>query len=206
MTGRRRRTGGVELLLALGMCLAVTPVGGAGAQAVADRLAVCKDESDSTQARISACTQVISQGKDDEDLLVEALLQRGVLYELAGDREAAIGDYSEVIKLDATSAIAYFNRGNVHDQLGELDRAIADYTEAIRLDPNDPDVYNNRGQVYDAKGDPDAAIADYTQSIRLSRENSRAFYNRALAFARSMSISASRFSTSKRTFTSSMRS
>ena len=183
MRGRRRRTRWADLALALGLGLVAAPTEGARAESIADQLAVCKDENDSTQARISACTRAIQQGKDDDDILTEALLQRGVLYELAGDKEAAIGDYSEVIKLDPTSAIAFFNRGNVHDQLGDLDRALADYSEAIKLDPSDPDIYNNRGQVYDAKGDPDAAIADYSQSIRLSRDNSRAFYNRGLAFA-----------------------
>ena len=83
---------------------------------------------------------MIGQAKDDDDIRIEALLQRGVLYEHAGDKEAAIGDYSEVIKLDPSSAVAYFNRGNVYDQMGEHDRAIADYTEAIKLDPTDPDV------------------------------------------------------------------
>ena len=135
---------------------------------------------------------MIGLAKDDDDIRTEALLQRGVLYEAAGDREAAIRDYSEVIKIDPTSAVAYFNRGNVHDQMGEHERAIADYTEAIKLDPTDADVFNNRGQSYDAKGEPDLAIADYSQSIRLNRDNPRAFFNRGLAYANKDRVSARR--------------
>ena len=125
----------------------------AAAQAVADQLAVCKNENVGTQARIEACTRASDRARTTTTSCTEALLQRGVLYEFAGDKEAAIKDYSEVIKLDPTSAVAYFNRGNVYDQMGEHDRAIADYSEAIKLDPSDPDIFNNRGQAYDAKGE-----------------------------------------------------
>ena len=181
MRAEPRRTRWTDMPLALWLLAA--PLNVAGAQAIADQLAYCKDEGAAAQARIEACTQVIVQARDDDDLRAEALLQRGVLYEFGGDKDAALADYSEVIKLDPASAVAYFNRGNVHDQMGDRDRAISDYTEAIRLDPSDPDVFNNRGQAYDGKGEADLAIADYTQSIRLNRENPRAFFNRGLAYA-----------------------
>src|SRR6185436_3349445 len=117
----------------------------ASAQAIAEQLAACKNEGAAVESRIAACGRTIKDTKDDE-MRGEALIQRGVLYEQTGNREAAIKDYTEAIKLDPTSAVAFFNRGNAYDQLGDYDRAIADYTEAIKLDPNDPDVYNNRGQ------------------------------------------------------------
>ena len=183
MSGERRRAKWMDVPLALALWLLLAQTGGAGAQAVADQLAVCKNEDVGTQKRIEACTSVVDLAKDDDDLRAEALLQRGVLQEFAGDKDAAVKDYSEVIKLDPSSAVAYFNRGNVYDQMGEHDRAIADYTEAIKIDPTDPDVFNNRGQAYDALGESDSAIADYSESIRLNRDNPRAFFNRGLAYA-----------------------
>ena len=133
----------------------------AGAQAVADQLAACKNEGGRRAGAHRPPADASSRANDDE-LRGEALVQRGVLYEQAGNREAAIKDYTEAIKLDPSNAVAFFNRGNAYDQLGDHDRAIADYTEAIKLDPNDADVYNNRGQAYDNKGEFDLAIADYT--------------------------------------------
>jgi tetratricopeptide (TPR) repeat protein len=146
------------------------PAGRAMAQAIADQLAACKKENGDTQKRLRACSWIIDEAKDNEDIRIEAQLQRGVLYERAGDKEAAIKDYSQAIALDPTNALAYFNRGNVYDQQGEHDRAIADYTQAIKLDATDPDVFNNRGQVYDGKGEYALAIADYSESIRLKRD------------------------------------
>src|SRR5215510_8072438 len=165
-SGRARRRAG---RLCAVLWLLAAPV---GAQTLADELA----------ARIQACTRAVEAAQDNDELRVEALLQRGVLYELSGDDEAAIADYSEIIKLDPTSAVAHFNRGNVRDRLGEQDLAIKDYTEAIRLDPSDPDMFNNRGQVYDSRGEFDLAIADYSEAIRLDRTSGRAYYNRGLAY------------------------
>ena len=152
------------------------------AQTVADQLANCKSEGADLNARIQACTRTLEGAVDNEELRVEALLQRGVLYELWGDQEAAIADYSEIITLDASSAIAHFNRGNVRDRLGQQDLAIQDYSEAIRLDPTDPDMFNNRGQVYDSHGEFDLAIADYSEAIRLDATSSRPYYNRGLSY------------------------
>src|SRR5260221_6762604 len=98
MRPERRRTKWAHVRIAVALWLVITPMGGAGAQAIADQLAACKNEGASTQTRIDACTQVIGLAKDDDDIRTEALLQRGVLYELAGEKDAAIGDYSEAIK------------------------------------------------------------------------------------------------------------
>src|SRR5262247_2838564 len=152
------------------------------AQTVADELATCKSEGGDLKARLQACTRALEGAADNEELRVEALLQRGVLAELWGDQEAALADYSEIIKLDPSNAIAHFNRGNVRDRLGQQELAIQDYTAAIRLDPSDPDVFNNRGQVYDSRGEFDLAIADYSEAITLDATSSRPYYNRGLSY------------------------
>lgn len=171
-----------RLRAGLGLAALLLASAASAAQGVADQLALCKTESAELQVRIEACTRTLEAAPDNEELRIEALLQRGVLYELTGDQEAAIADYSEIIKLDATSAIAHFNRGNVRDRLGQAELAIQDYSEAIRLDPNDPDTFNNRGQVYDTQGEFDLAISDYSEAIRLDSSNARAFYNRGLSY------------------------
>ena len=176
MKGYRMTQVSVAALLLTGL-LAVS-TGEARAQSLPDLLEACKNEGAAAAARMTACGRVI-QG-NDEDLRGEALVQRGVLYEQAGNKEAAIKDYSEAIKLDPSNAIAFFNRGNAYDQSGDYDKAIADYSEAIKLEPNDADAYNNRGQAYDNKGEFDLAIADYTAAIRIDKEDSRAYYNRGL--------------------------
>ena len=122
--------------------------------------------------------------KDDEEIRVEAHLQRGVLHEQAGNKEAAIKDYSEIdqARSHRTRSPTSIEATSTTSSASTI-CAIADYTEAIKLDPTDPDAFNNRGQAYDNKGEYDLAIADYTQSIRLNSDNARAFFNRGLALA-----------------------
>src|ERR1700753_4276247 len=116
---RRASWGGVPVAIALFGLVAVAQA--AEAQGVAEQLAACKNEAGAAQSRVEACGRAISEAKDNDDLRIEALLQRGVLYESSGDRDAAIKDYSEVIKIDSSSSVAYFNRGNVYDQMGQHD-------------------------------------------------------------------------------------
>ena len=129
---------------------------------------------------IVVCTRAVEEAAANDDLRSEAYLQRGVLHETAGDRDAAIKDYTEAIKLDPQSSVGYFNRGHTFDQ-GEHDLAIADYTQAIKLlTPSDSDTFNNRGQAYDNKGEIHSAITDYSAAISLNPDNARAFFNRGL--------------------------
>src|SRR5215831_16434894 len=141
MTAGRGRTRWVGMPFALWLLTA--PLDVAGAQAIADQLAACKNEGAAAIARIEACTQVIAQAKDDDDIRAEALLQRGVLYEFGGEKEAAIADYSEVIKLDPSDPDAFNNRGQAYDSKGEPELAIADYTQSIRLSRENPRAFFN---------------------------------------------------------------
>ncbi len=90
----------------------------AAAQTGAEQLAACYAEGEPVAKRLAACSRAIEQATDSESR-AEAFLQRGVLQEFAGEREAAVKDYTEVIKLDPGNAVAFFNRGNTYDQLGQ---------------------------------------------------------------------------------------
>jgi tetratricopeptide (TPR) repeat protein len=117
---------------------------------------VNKNNEVSTDVRIIGCTALIQSGKSSGQGLSWAFNSRGVAYALKGDRYRAIADFTEAIRLDPKSAIAYNSRGNANRE--DHDRAIADYTAAIRLDPKSQ-AYKNRGIVYSAFGDYACASA-----------------------------------------------
>jgi tetratricopeptide (TPR) repeat protein len=50
-----------------------------------------------------------------------------------GDKQAAIADFDQAIKLKPDYADAYYNRGNSRQVLGEKQRAIADFQKAAEL-------------------------------------------------------------------------
>jgi len=65
---------------------------------------------------------------------VWALNDRGSSYEIKGDYDRAIADYSEVIRLAGKASprwVWYTNRGSAYEKKGELDKALADFREAL---------------------------------------------------------------------------
>jgi tetratricopeptide (TPR) repeat protein len=105
---------------------------------------------------------------------------RGVVrYEL-GDKQGAIEDYNQAIKINPNDAYTYNNRGNVRSKLGDKQGAIDDYTLAIKINPNLADAYYNRGNVRDELGDKQGAIDDYNLAIKFNPNYADAYYNRGL--------------------------
>ncbi|MFO0844505.1 MAG: tetratricopeptide repeat protein [Gemmataceae bacterium] len=62
----------------------------------------------------------------------------------AGRHADAVGDYTELLRLEPRNLEAIANRGLAHAQLGEHGKAIADYTEGLRLNPHDEAVLQLR--------------------------------------------------------------
>lgn len=108
-----------------------------------------------------------------------------------GDREKAIADYDEAIRL-APTAVAFINRGNAWLGIGDNDRAIADYDKAIRLDPKDAVAFIYRASAWRAKGINDRVIADYDEAIRLDPKSARAYLSRGVALITEGSLAAAR--------------
>jgi tetratricopeptide (TPR) repeat protein len=88
----------------------------------------------------------------------------------SGDRDGAMADFTEAIRLDPKFALAYNNRGWIKANRGDRDGAIADYTEAIRLDPNYPKAYANRAIARDQLGDKRGASEDQAAAARIQEQ------------------------------------
>ena len=66
----------------------------------------------------------------------EAYYNRGMVYFHFGQRDRAIKDFDEAIRLNPQFATAYYARGFAHQKLGRMARANQDFEEAIRINPN----------------------------------------------------------------------
>jgi tetratricopeptide (TPR) repeat protein len=105
----------------------------------------------------------------------------GVARANSGDKQGAISDYTEAIRLDPQDAKAYSNRGANRAALGDRQGAMTDYNEAIRLNPQDPFAYVNRGNTRAELGDKRGGITDYNEAIRLNPQFALAYNNRGMA-------------------------
>jgi tetratricopeptide (TPR) repeat protein len=84
---------------------------------------------------------------------------------LAGDYDAAISLYTEVIKANPKAELAYNGRALAYKGKGETARALADFDQAIRLKRFSM-FYYNRGATRYENGDDKSAIVDLTRALQ----------------------------------------
>ena len=98
-----------------------------------------------------------------------------------GERDRAIADYDEAVRLDPRMAAAYAASARLRDENGERDRAIRDYDMALRLDPKQVSLYYDRGNVRREAGDSLGALADYDQAVALDPKGASTYFARGWA-------------------------
>jgi tetratricopeptide (TPR) repeat protein len=84
-----------------------------------------------------------------------------------GDREGALAQYDELVRLAPTDAKAWCNRGLVRNTLGEHDAAVADLAHALSLDPTLVKAFGGRAQALIALGRTEEACADIIKAREL---------------------------------------
>lgn len=91
----------------------------------------------------------------------------GDVHRAMGDLEAARGDYSKALELDAGNAVAAVKRGHVNSFLGNYDQARADYDTSIEAGEEvaQSTLANYRAFVNLHAGDPAAAVAELEQEL-----------------------------------------
>ncbi|WP_414549606.1 tetratricopeptide repeat protein [Anabaena sp. CCY 0017] len=114
----------------------------------------------------------------------EQLYQEGVRKYQAGEYQAAVENFTEVIALDSQNDRAYNKRGDAFYQLGDYQQAKADSSKAIELNPQNANAYYDRGFSLYELGKYKEAIADYTKAIELNPGNAYAYYGRGLALVK----------------------
>ncbi len=85
-----------------------------------------------------------------------------------GDVDAAIGDFSDVIRLDPKAAEAYRMRGMLYLSKDDFGPAINDFTVLLKFNSTNSVAYANRMGAYWLKGDYQNAVADCKTLVRLN--------------------------------------
>jgi tetratricopeptide (TPR) repeat protein len=110
---------------------------------------------------------------------INALFERANNFIRMGNLNAAIADYTEVLRHKPDFAPAYFNRGfaRQHGQ-GDVSGAIADFSDAIRLNPAFAEAFVNRAIAHAEQKDYADALADYDAALQHNPKLSHAYSNR----------------------------
>ncbi len=105
--------------------------------------------------------------------LVDAYIERGMVFMQVRRFDDAIGDLTRAIELDPNNVKAYAIRASVklqaaasaEDKIAANDDALNDVNQALQLAANDPLALRIRGNVYEALNRTDEGIADYRNAL-----------------------------------------
>ena len=142
---------------------------------------ICREASGEVNARIAACTRILDDLADPQELRSRAARERAHAHYLKGEYERAIADYTVALQLGPATAALHIERGLAYEDKNDDERAVADYTKAIRIAPDQANAYHCRGRVHLSRLDYERAIADFTQAIRHQPGFGFSYYLRAHA-------------------------
>jgi len=108
----------------------------------------------------------------------DAYFYRAYAKDDLGDKQGAIADLTEALRINPQYDLLYYNRGVIKSSLGDKMGAITDYSRAINIDPRYSTAYFNRGNAKDDLGDKQGAIADYNQALAINPQDADAYINR----------------------------
>jgi len=105
-----------------------------------------------------------------KNLIAWSLNRRGQLKAEAGDDKAALIDFDEAIRHDATCWRAVHNRGVLLAQDGQFEKAFDDFSRTIQMNPQFAKAYSNRAALFMVANNAnnlEAALQDYNRAIAL---------------------------------------
>ncbi len=91
-----------------------------------------------------------------------------------GNVEAAIKEYSTVVRLRPDSPDAYVNLGAAYKKNGQLDKALASYDQALALRPDYIAALSNRGWVFVDQERWAQARSDFEQALKTNPQDQAA--------------------------------
>ena len=92
---------------------------------------------------------------------------RGARLRLNGDFQGALREFDQVVRLDPSSHLGWYNRGMVHRDLGDCRGAVEDFSQALKRNPDYFGALYHRANCRQALGRFHDAIADYTRAVEL---------------------------------------
>jgi Flp pilus assembly protein TadD len=172
----RNKTTGPEVMDFIGMEVCE-------AQLARDRRAVIdkcinRDGKIAPPVVIQACTELLERKiflGSDRFYVHE---NRAEAYLFQGDRQQALDDYNEAVKLAPHNAKLYYNRGAFYLEQPDVDAALRDFDTALSLNPKLVPALLQRAKIHKTQNDFSGALADYSEAIRLEPKTAAAWSGR----------------------------
>ncbi len=141
---------------------------------------IAKMTNDTTKA--SEAVENFSKAIAYNPTFIEAIRERGTVYDWLGKYQNALADYTLAIKLNPNDPKTYVNRAATYGKIGEYYKAIADLQYALKINPDLPEVYSNLGLAYFYTKDYKKALESLKKAIELEPQNPASYFNRSLVY------------------------
>jgi tetratricopeptide (TPR) repeat protein len=111
----------------------------------------------------------------------KAHFQRGIALYMLKDHQAAIKDFSTVLKSDIHDKNAILMRAMCWTDISNYKKAIEDYSSAILIDSNDGLLYYERGLCRNKVFEFEKAIEDFDKAVEINEAYYQAYCDKGLA-------------------------
>jgi tetratricopeptide (TPR) repeat protein len=136
------------------------------------------------ERRIAPCSALIDAPDTTPDIRAKAFFRRALSYWQLSQRERAIRDYDEAIRIDPSFAPALNNRADAWLKLGKPAQGVPDIERALEIMPEHP-IYNiTRGQIGQTLGDREGAMHDHIAAMAFGGKVIVRLYQCGLRLAR----------------------
>ena len=140
-----------------------------------DAVACYENARDDFSRDTSVCDKALKDNAISRSDRKKTLVNRGIIFNRAGEVGAAIDDFNEALDLDGALGEAYLNRGNSYYLMQRYNEALADYQKALDYDLTKPwAAWYNIGLAYDAQKMPAKAREAYRTALDLNPDFSQA--------------------------------
>jgi tetratricopeptide (TPR) repeat protein len=114
-----------------------------------------------------ACTDSIDNEILQGGMRFYLYASRAAAYFAGGDKQHALADYNEALRIAPQNAYLYYNRGVFYSAESDPDAALRDFDTSIGINAKFVPALRQRARIYQARGNFAGALADYSEALRL---------------------------------------
>jgi tetratricopeptide (TPR) repeat protein len=116
---------------------------------------------------IQACTESLDHDIFEGNARFFLYADRAAAYFAAGDKQHALDDYNEALKLASNNSYVYYNRGIFYAAQSDGDAALRDFNTSIGINAKFVPALRQRARIYLSRGNFTDAREDYSKAINL---------------------------------------
>jgi len=139
-----------------------------------------RERNDISIEAIKRGTYLASLSK--KEFLSVLIGRRGSYFNLTGDTQRELRDYSRALSLLSTNISARYNKAQAFGKLKLYDKALREYSQALKLDPNDASIYISRAYLHEKMESYKKALQDFSQAIKIEPNDVETIWYRGFMY------------------------